>query len=435
MSGSGRSVGASRQYDVVMFTMDAQIDRRILLAVEALGEAGLGIRVFAPAGTQPGDPGCVSRIGGGQSALRSASLAVYRRLRDGLGLSPALLHGLYWRIAHRPERSFVGLFAATIARTPARVYIAHDLPMLPVALAAAERHGGRVLYDSHELYPEQDFFAHERRLWREVEARHIRRADAIVTVNPSIAGVLARRHGIDTPLVVQNCDRWRPPPDRARRQPLRDALDLGPQTPVVLYQGGLLAARNIDTLVRAFALIEHPTAVLAVLGDGPVSDRLQRLAARLGLAHRVRFHPAVAQDQLPEMTASADFGVIPYQATCLSTRYCTPNKLYEYIMARLPVIATDLPEITRIVLGSGVGLVGDTADPQSFARLVDMALSLTAGQRQAMRYRLDEAARELCWEREAPKYAGVVSALMSDYRDTGFGPATASASPRHGSFN
>jgi glycosyltransferase involved in cell wall biosynthesis len=420
MSGNGRSAGASLHCDVVMFTMDAQIDRRILLAAEALAEAGLGIRVFAPAGTRPGDPHCVTRIGGGQSAVRSAGLAVYRRLRDGLGLSPALLHGLYWRIARRPEHSFVGLFAATIARTPARVYVAHDLPMLPVALAAAERHGGRVLYDSHELYPEQDLFAHERRLWREVEARHIKRADAVVTVNPSIAGELARRHGIATPFIVQNCDRWRPPPDPARRQPLRDALGLGAQIPVVLYQGGLSTARNIEVLVRAFALIEHPTAMLVVLGDGPIRDRLQRLTGRLGLSDRIRFHPAVARDRLPEMTASADFGVIPYQPTCLSTRYCTPNKLYEYLMARLPVIATDLPEIRRIVSGGGIGLVGDTASPQGFARLIDRALSLGAGERQAMQSALELTARELSWEKEAPKYRGVVSALMSDTRDAGF---------------
>jgi glycosyltransferase involved in cell wall biosynthesis len=164
--------------------------------------------------------------------------------------------------------------------------------------------------------------------------------------------------------------------------------------------------------VQAFAHVRHPTAVLAILGDGPDRQRLEARVRQLGLGARVRFHAAVPQDDLPATTASADFGVIPYRANCLNTQLCTPNKLYEFLMARLPVISTDLPEIQRIVAGYGIGLVGNTGSPQGFAALIDNALELPASQRDNVASGLERAARELCWEQQEPIYLQAIKSLM-----------------------
>jgi glycosyltransferase involved in cell wall biosynthesis len=412
-------MAAPRPYDVVMFTMDARIDRRIILEAETLIAAGLSVRILAPATVVASGPdrSFVERLESDPAPLRSIGLSLYRHLRDGLNIPPAVLRALYWRVYRQPERFFLGLFSRPIATTAARLYVAHDLPMLPVALAAAHRHGGNVLFDSHELYAEQEFSRHERRMWNEVEARHIGRASTIVTVNRSIAEELAKRHGVGMPLVVQNCERWRPPPEATRQRPLRQALGLSQDVPLVLYQGGLSATRNIATLVEAFAHIRHPAAVLAILGDGPDKQRLETRVRRQGLGARVRFHAAVPQDELPMMTASADLGVIPYQADCLNTRLCTPNKLYEFIMARLPIIATDLPELRRIVAGYGIGVVGDTGSPQAFAALIDDALEPAARQNAASR--LERAARELSWDREEAVYLQAIKSLMPAARTFG----------------
>jgi glycosyltransferase involved in cell wall biosynthesis len=118
---------------------------------------------------------------------------------------------------------------------------------------------------------------------------------------------------------------------------------------IVLLQGGLSAGRNLEVLVDAMHYVKDPSVVLVVLGDGLLLRSLQKMAQQEGLAGRVYFHAAVPQNELLELTAAADAGVIPYQATCLNNHYCTPNKLFEFIAAGLPILATDLPEIRRLV--------------------------------------------------------------------------------------
>lgn len=394
---------------VVMFAVDAGADRRISLAAQSLAQSGMDVRLISarsPAG-QPDDIPPASR-----SRQTSLRLDAYRYLRDRAKIPSSVMRGLYWRIDRRPERVFLASFRQAIAETPAAVYVANDLPMLPVALAAAERHGGRVLFDSHELYPEQEFSAFESRMWREVEDRYIERADAVVTVNESIAAELFDRHAIERPRVVENCDAWRVAAEAGTRRPLRQALGVADDAPLLLYQGGLSPGRNLETLVRAIPLLRNRAATLAILGDGPVRAGLERIAAGAGVSGRVRLHPAVPQDALPAMTASADVGVIPYQANCLNTFYCTPNKLYEYIMARLPIVATDLPELRRVVAGHEIGAVGDTQTPEQFAALIDRVLATSPQERQARRASLERAAELFCWENEGRKYVEVVDGLI-----------------------
>lgn len=401
--------------DVIMFTMDERIDRRILLAAGTLIASGLSVRVYAPArGAAPQEPAWVSRIALDAQGSHGLGLRLYRLLRDRLPFLRPLLRFAVWRVVQRPQDLFSGLFAPVVASAAAPVYVAHDLPMLPVALAARARHGGKVLYDSHELYPEQEFSEHERDLWRRTEAELIGQADAVITVNDSIADEMARRYGIARPTVVTNAETFRPAPLPGGR--LRRALGWDADVPLVLYQGGLSPNRNIHTLVAAFRHLRHPSACLAVLGDGAVKPELERLVNSLGIGSRVRFHPAVPQDELPGMTADADIGVIPYRATCLNNLYCTPNKLYEFVMARLPVVASDLPELRRVVAGGGLGLVGDTATPESFAALLDEALAMLAQRKTELRAAAEDAAHRLSWDVEGPKYRDAVLGLLEPAR-------------------
>lgn len=400
--------------DVVMFAMDRRIDRRIVLAAEMLMARGLTVRLLAPADGAPRDePKWIQRIGDRTPGVHGVGLRIYRFVRDRIPLPREMLRSLTWRVIRRPEHAFVSLFAPALEGAVARVYIAHDLPMLPVAAAARGLHGGKILFDSHELYPEQEFSTWEKRLWRDVERRYIREADAVVTVNPSIAREISRRHGITEPIVVQNADAYQRARSACDRKRLRVKLNIPADTTVFLYQGGLTLSRNIETLVDAFGRVRDKNAMLVVLGDGPALLPLQRRARSAGVANRVRFHPAVPQAELLDMTRGADFGVIPYRANCLNMELCTPNKLFEFIMARVPIVATDLPEIRRIVAGYGIGFVGSTDNAEGFAHLIEEALEVSAARMAEWEISLEKAACELCWEREGVQYFSIVRDLAS----------------------
>lgn len=295
--------------------------------------------------------------------------------REVLDLEP----GIRARVLPHPGSAGPRFFAdvhrqfAREAREPASIYHASDLYALPAMHRAARRFGGRLVYDARELYPHVAATTGRpwiRLFWQFVEKHHIRHADAVFTVSDGIADRLATTYGIPRPRVLHNVPPRRPvtPSDR-----LRTMAKIPPEPVIVLHQGQMRKDRGCALLVEAMAGIER--AVLVFLGDGPERAPLQELVQALGIQDRIRFLPAVPPDELLDLTASADIGVTLLEDTCLNHRFALPNKLFEYAMAGLPVLASDLPEIRRVVRSFDIGEVVDPSDTRQLVlvlqRMVD----------------------------------------------------------------
>lgn len=404
----------SIQPGVVMLTPDRQIDRRILLEADTLEAAGWRVTIIGmPLDTDAVDDPRVVRVGttAGAVSRENRVADAYRLIRRHLPMNGRLMRlmkRLAWRYVVDQESFYMRLFLDTASAYPADVYVAHDLPMLPVASHLAGRSGARVVYDSHELYCEQEFSATERQRWSQIESRYIHDCQAVITVNPSIAAEIEKRYGLSDVHVIYNAERTSTAPPRSRY--FHDVFALEPGTKVLLLQGGLSAGRNLEHLVEAMAQVGNQDVVLVLLGDGALRDTLSARARSAGSGARVRFHPAVAQHELLALTAAADAGVIPYQATCLNNYYCTPNKLFEFIAAGTPVLSSDLPEITRIVRGHDIGLVGRMDSPAHIAALIDEFFAPTGRQVEWTR-NVASARTRICWEEEEKKLVSIYEAL------------------------
>ncbi|MNR18243.1 hypothetical protein D3C85_1349630 [compost metagenome] len=90
------------------------------------------------------------------------------------------------------------------------------------------------------------------------------------------------------------------------------------------------------------------------MGYGPMAGVIQQAASE---HPNIFYHPAVSPDVLPAYTASADVGLCLIENLCLSYYYCLPNKLFEYLMAGLPVLVSDLQELRRFVQEHPVGQI------------------------------------------------------------------------------
>ena len=318
---------------------------RALRQIRALVGLGLGVTVV-----QVGMPRRPDAL------LGDVSLRV---LRPPAGRGPAF----FWR-AHRA----VGRAAAV----PAALYLASDLYVLPALAAAARRHGGRLVYDSRELYAALDSSAGRPWVaagWRAVEGRFIRRADAVLTVGDAIADRLARTYGVERPTVLYNAPAP-PPAGGADGTALRERLGLADDgRVVVLYQGLLRAGRGLPALVEAARRVEGVR--LVVIGEGELWDDLARLGTPLG--DRFALHPFVPPDALAALTPGADLGACLIEPLTESLRLSLPNKLFEYLAAGVPVVASPLPEI-RAVVERGVGLLADPADAGAVAGALRLAL-------------------------------------------------------------
>jgi len=391
---------------VVMLTADRQIDRRITLEADVLESAGWQVVIIG----MPLDSGYdhdkrTVRVQDRAGAVNRENLvlATYRRIRRFFpmnGIVMRWLKKLTWRYFIDQESFFTRLFLPTALRYSPRVFVAHDLPMLPVAVKAARACGSRFVYDSHELYSEQEFSDWEKRRWASIEKRYIGESDLVITVNQSIATELEKRYQINDVKVIYNAVMTTQAPTVSRR--LHEIFGLSADKKIVLLQGGLSAGRHLEVLVDSIKYVKNLSLVLVLLGDGMLLSSLKKRVQKMGLGCRVYFHPAVPQSDLLKLTAAADAGVIPYQPTCLNNLYCTPNKLFEFIAAGIPILATDLPEIRRIVHDKNIGMVGDTSSSQKLAKLLEEFFS-NEQRLSKWRQKLAEVRQEVCWEHEGRK--------------------------------
>ncbi len=295
--------------------------------------------------------------------------------------------------------------AAAAVAGPAEVYHGHDLRGLAAAEGARRRHGGRVVYDSHELFLETGGLASQPRWARRFVARLERawgkRADALISVNPSIADIVGRRLGIHEPVVVMNCPPRRDPPSNVVDR-LRAAIGVEPDTPIVLYHGGFLADRGLAEAIEAIARPDVTEAHLVLLGWGPERARLESLAVQSHAAGRIHVLDAVPPDELADWVEGADVGIMVNQPRNLNERLSSPNKLFECLSVGVPVVSSDFKERRRIVIDDPDGPLGavcDPTDPAAIAVAISSILRLDPAARADLRERCLRAAHErYCWE-------------------------------------
>lgn len=333
---SHTSSGSAKSVDVTFaLTGDPKINSRALRQLKLLSDLDLSIRVLGL---------------GSASATCDLNLAnvTLEYLPRPIERGPRF----FWQV-HRQ-------LMAALRNVTSRIFHASDLYTLPALHWAAARQQVPVVFDSRELYTHLP--AAVRRpwigaTWKILQQIYIRRAHCIYTVSGSIAAHLEKQYGLSTVHVMRNV----PGPQHSMPGPcLRTRLDLPPETKLILHQGNLQPHRGISTMISAMRSVEQ--AVLVFLGGGPLRSQAKQLVQDLNLESKVHFLDAVAPDQLLSVTASADLGLILLDDCCLNHQYALPNKLFEYLSAGVPVIASDLFEITRILQRFDVGCVVPSGD-------------------------------------------------------------------------
>jgi glycosyltransferase involved in cell wall biosynthesis len=336
----------------------------------------------------------VSRPAGGRPSLARATPAEPVRSAAGpVGRAYRLLRTLsYYRHG----------VAAVWRLRPSLVHC-NDYNTVWIGVAAKLLLGSTLVYDSHELWPDRNRRS-EPAWWLLVcEALFLRIADLNLATSPGHADVIARRHGVGAPRVVRNiAERPAATGDKGITTPSPRAAR------TIVYSGALTESRGLEQAIAA--LQQTPDVDLRLIGPGALLYResLSALAVRSGVGERVRIEPPVAPERVVETIRSCGAGLALIQPTCVSYALCLPNKLFEYMVAGLPVLAADLPAIRAFVVPNRLGLVTPPADIPVIARA--MRQILEPGLNRGLRAAAARAAAEHSWEREAER-------LRDLYRD------------------
>ena len=150
-------------------------------------------------------------------------------------------------------------------------------------------------------------------------------------------------------------------------------LTADPKIPIILHLGQLRKDRGCEVLVAAMRHVR--SGHLIFLGGGPLKTELQKLAVSVEAADRIHFLDPVSPDKVLGAASTASVGVTLLQGTCLNHQYALPNKLFEYISAGIPVLASRLPELERVVADYGLGVVVDEKSPDLVGQALNDMLS------------------------------------------------------------
>jgi glycosyltransferase involved in cell wall biosynthesis len=275
------------------------------------------------------------------------------------------------------------------------------------ARAAALFFPCRIAYFSMEYFPELPSLRSKplkRRVWRALEHWGASKAAAVATVCDSIAAHLREDFRKEHVVTVRNV------PERssaAYAGALHARCGLPPATPVAFYQGMLQEGRGLEAAVDALAAV--PGLHLALAGTGPLLEPLRSRAEAAGCGARLHLLGEVPFKDLAGLTPGAVAGLAPFQPLSPSYLYSLPGKLFEYIQAEVPVVATDLPEIRRIVEGYQVGYCLPEFGAGPLAERL-RALAEDPARRESFRANLRRAKEELCWEAEEKAYLSLYDA-------------------------
>ena len=285
----------------------------------------------------------------------------------------------------------LGLIAQMVKSRPDVVH-AHDVNTLPTAWLAAVLTRSPLIYDAHEISTGREGYASFRSLVGCVEKRLMPRAAGTITTTDTRAKFFARAYGITRPLVLQN----RPClASIERSQRIREELQLDQPWPIVIYQGGLQQGRGLERLVEVAAQVED--AYFVFIGAGRLETMLMDRARSMKIESRVRFIPTVPLQELLHYMASADIGVQPIENTCLNHFSTDSNKLFEYVQAGLPVVASDLPEIRRVVNEHELGILVPAGNSGALAAAIN-ELVRDLEKRARFCDNANRAAEALSWE-------------------------------------
>ena len=266
---------------------------------------------------------------------------------------------------------------------------ANDLPTLFPASKISKRLNCKLIYDSHEIYTEtlNQFFPRNssgikkylytiliflmRKHGVSIEKKYIPLTNVFITVNQSLLTYFSERYQINKGLVIMNL----PKLNQQNNQPaidFRKQFNWEANSYIVLYQGQLNEGRGLKLVLEAFKFLDD-SFKLILIGNGSLQIDLNKWVDENSYSNRIKFIDTVSLDKLPAHTKGADVGMNILENYNLSKELASPNKLFEYIHAEIPVIASFSKENIRVFEKFNIGLMTNNIPKEIATKIIEIS--------------------------------------------------------------
>ncbi|MGN1401798.1 MAG: glycosyltransferase [Bacillus sp. (in: firmicutes)] len=255
-------------------------------------------------------------------------------------------------------------------RMNADIYHSNDLNTLPQGYTCAKIRfrKKKLVYDSHEVQTSRT--GYHSPIYGKLEKFFIGRIDSMIVENHTRAKYNEELYGL-YPNVLHNYPFVNEAPIDDRVD-LHGMLGLPADEKILLYQGGIQTGRGLDKVIQAVPKFKEGTVVF--IGDGKIKPELEQMVLEMNLQDRVKFIPKVPLQELPKYTRCGYLGFQVLNNVCFNHYSASSNKLFEYLMAGVPVVGCRFPEIQGVIEKEKVGVCVDSHDPDSIAKGVNYLL-------------------------------------------------------------
>ncbi|MEK5304237.1 glycosyltransferase [Bacillus sp. FSL R10-2201] len=249
------------------------------------------------------------------------------------------------------------------------IYHSNDLnTLLQGVICAKILNRKKLIYDSHEVQTSRT--GYNSNIYGIMEKFFIKFCDVMIMENHTRAKYTEELYGF-YPKVIHNYP-FVSLPEMSNSIDLHGILNISKNEPILLYQGGIQIGRGLDKLVQAVPLFKR--GVVVFIGDGRIKPELQQMVKDMELEDRVKFVEKVPVQELSHYTKNAYLGFQLLNNVCFNHYSASSNKLFEYMMSGVPVVACSFPEIQGVVEKENIGVCVDSHDPASIAKGVNNLL-------------------------------------------------------------
>ncbi|MCJ1747699.1 glycosyltransferase [Mammaliicoccus sciuri] len=256
----------------------------------------------------------------------------------------------------------------------ADIYHANDLNTLPQAIVCSKLRlkPKPLIYDSHEV--QSDRTGYNPKTIKRIESFMLKFVDQMIVENHTRAKYNEDIYGFYPKTLYNYSEKY-----NIEEKPqinLHKKIGINEDEKILLYQGGLQQGRGLELLIEAMDEIEE--GHLLFIGGGKLTQPLKEQAEASKQAYRIHFLDKVPFQELPSYTREAYLGFQVLQNICFNHYSASSNKLFEYMMAHVPVISCDFPEIKKVVEETNTGLVVDSHNASEIANTVNQLVKDTS---------------------------------------------------------
>ncbi|MBN2892463.1 MAG: glycosyltransferase [Bacteroidales bacterium] len=269
------------------------------------------------------------------------------------------------------------------------ILLSNDLDTLLPNFFVSSLKNRKLVYDSHELFTEVPELIERpkvQKIWLKIERFCLPKIKYSYTVCQSISDYYKEKYGIEMGVVrnIPFCEKI-------------EKLTIQHDNKILLYQGAVNIGRGLEEAVEAMQFLEG--FELWIIGGGDIENQLKTRVKDLNLEEKVKILGRKKLEELAEYTNQADLGLSIEKNMGLNYYFALPNKIFDYIQAEIPILCSDLPEMSRIIKNYNIGAILESHEPKKVAIQIKLIFE-NKSQFEIWTDNLKVAKKELCWQNE-----------------------------------